>query len=116
MLKVVFTENGEPVSDFKAKETAKNIIETYLKNTEKEDFTVYISNECLLESFALYTMMGMIGEEEIEFYFEDIRFNFNKIDGLIFPEGVIPTTIYASLVEEAIKVGYENMLKEQKND
>ena len=118
MLKIIFSEQGEPISDFVAKETAREVIEKYLKDSSKEeiDVEIHVCNEVYLESFVLHTMRKVIPQEKIEFYMRDTKFIYDDVTGLVFPDNVEPEFIFASLVEEAIQAGYNNLQERRKQD
>lgn len=114
MLKIIFSEKGEPVSDFEVRSRAKGVIENYLK--EKKDTIVTVSNECYFDIFVLYTMKGFIPEEEIEFIYGDIKLIFDKYCGTRFPNRISFNSVHNDIVSEIIDIGCKNMLKGCENN
>ena len=109
MLKIIFSEKGEAVSDFEVRNKAKEVIKNYLN--EKNDIELFVSNECYFDTFVLYTMKGLISEEDIEFYYGDVKLLYNEYKGTHFPKGFLFEGIHTSIVSEIIGIGCEKMLK-----
>ena len=114
MLKIIFSEDGKSISDFEVRSKAKDVIENYLK--EKKDVEIFVSNECYFDTFVLYTMKGIILKEEIEFYFGDVKLDFDECCGTSFPNGVSFNSVHTDILSEIIDIGCKNMLKGCENN
>lgn len=116
MLKIVFTESGAPVSDFKVVDLARNIIEQYLKDSEKDivEVVVNTSNETYLQAFALCVMEGLIEDSEIQFFIEDTSVYFDEWFGLITPKGFENYFPNSNINERILKLGYDKMKESRK--
>lgn len=108
MLKVVYTKRGQAVSDFEVECFVKNTFFCY-------DMTgvdvVNISSENVLMAFQLAILRGDFPCNDIEFYYEDIKLDFDMTSGIVAPdgfEGNIDIGVFNELSTECIKVAYKN--------
>lgn len=116
MLKIIFSEKGESVSDFEVRSRAKGVIENYLKDSEKDIVEVIVntSNETYLQAFALCVMEGLIEESEIQFFIEDTSVYFDEWFGLITPKGFENYFPNSNINERILKLGYDKMKESRK--
>ena len=116
MIKIIFCEEGQPISDFKAYETIDSIIENY-KN-HPQDMSIKTSNELYLLIFGLRILEGKISMDELEFYFEDEKLEFNMYDGILEPKEKHHNTefLFAEVTEKAVKTGYANWKRDRRKE
>lgn len=84
-LKIVFSANGEAVSDAKAKAFAEKAIARY-KAKYPIDYTVCIGTETMLCCFELRVVDGTIPVENVEFYLDDTQLEFDICKGIKIPD------------------------------
>jgi hypothetical protein len=113
MLKVVFCRDGQAVSDFDACDFADATIRQYRCN--RKDMQVRVANQLTQDAFVLRVLEEKLSQDEIEFYWEDIKLEFNREFGLIAPDGVNSDNIclFAKMTEDIVKLGYANMKARQ---
>jgi len=81
MLKIIYSTEGKPISDFQVYDFVDTTISMY-KNSSFSFLSVNTSNELCLMTFCLRVLEGKIPLDEVEFYFEDTKLNFDPIHGL----------------------------------
>lgn len=113
MLKVVFCRDGQAISDFAACDFADATIRQYLCN--RKDMKVRVANQLTQDAFVLRVLEEKLSQDEIEFYLEDIKLEFDREFGLIAPDGVNSDDIclFAKMTEAILKIGYKNMKARQ---
>ena len=116
MIKVIFSKEGASISDFEVEQMAKQVIEQYLKDSEKDivEVVVNTSSECYMNAFVLHTMEGLIPEDEIIFFYENTALIFDEWLGLIFPEGFNPFCPFSEINKRILDIGYDKMKKFRK--
>lgn len=80
-LKIVFSANGEAVSDAKAKAFAEKAIARY-KAKYPIDYTLRIGTSTMLNCFELRVIDGTIPVENVEFYLDDTKLEFDICKGI----------------------------------
>lgn len=110
-LKIVYSEDGTVVSDFKAINWVDNKIQEFL-NSSLVTSEIRIGTEHMLNIFVLRVMEDIIPASDIQFYYENIPLDFNKYDGIILPENC-PAFGWATVTMQIIKLGYTNLTKEE---
>lgn len=112
MLKIVYTPDGENISDFEVRNKVKEIA-----NHQKENLTIKTTSENLINAFVLATIQDEILSDNIEFYAKDIRLAYDPCLGLsdniyeLQKKLDIEYCIFSNIVEEIIKAGYKNIMK-----
>lgn len=116
MIKVIYSKDGSPISDFEVESMSKKVIEDYLKDSEKDIVEVIVntSNETYLQAFALCVMEGFIEESEIQFFIEDTSVYFDEWFGLITPKGFENYFPNSNINERILKLGYDKMKESRK--
>jgi len=111
MLKVIYCNDGEPISDFEVYE----IVDDAIKINEKFPSTIInfkTSNELCLLTFSLRVLEGKIPIDKVEFYFENEKLEFDPVLGLKDPDDKT-IGLYTEVCSKALKVGYEKILKQK---
>lgn len=113
MIKVIYSKDGEPISDFKVYDAVDDMIEVYNthSNTITQDIPIKISSELYLSVFGLRVMEGKISADEVEFYFEDEKLEFDIYFGISMPKNQI-MGFFAEVTEKAVVTGYKNMKRD----
>lgn len=114
MIKVIYSKDGEPISDFKIYEAVDDMIEVYKTHSDviTQDIPIKVSSELYLLVFGLRVLEGRISMDDVEFYFEDDKLEFDMHFGILEPKGK-SFGFFAEVVENACKVGYENMKRDR---
>ena len=128
MLKIVYCKDGIPISDFKVYETVDRMIDTYL--TARHSRSVYIgttttvvpiynyeyrtSSELCLSVFSLRVLEEKIPINEIEFYLEDEKLEFDKYKGLKIANGK-QLGFLGEVTRQAVKIGIEKLIRDKKS-
>lgn len=111
MLRIVYGTKGQAVPDHYVYEWVDYNIERF-KNISYT-YTINTSNELVLMTFALRTIEGIIPENEIEFYYEDEKLDFDMCLGIQNPKGT-RLGIFSEVVEKSLNAGYKNMKNRKK--
>jgi len=114
MLKVIYSKEGNPISDFKVCNFVDYVMEAYAKH--KPDVTlIKISSELCFLTFGLRVLEDKIPIDEIEFYFENEKLNFHPYLGI---EGskYKKLSFYNEICDKIAKLGSDKMLKDKKNE
>ena len=112
MLKVIYGKKGQALPDHYVYEWVDYNIERY--NHDGIGHTLVTSNELVLMVFAQRTLEGVIAEDKIEFYYEDVKLDFDMCLGIQNPPG-IRLGIFAEVTEKSLNAGYRNMKEKKKN-
>jgi hypothetical protein len=64
-------------------------------------------------TFALRTIEGVIPENEIEFYYEDEKLDFDMCLGIQNPKGT-RLGFFSEVMEKSLNAGYKNMKNRKK--
>lgn len=114
MIKVIYSKDGEPISDFKVYEAVDDIIDVYKTHSDviTQDIPIKVSSELYLLAFGLRVLEGKISMDDVEFYFEDYKLGFDMHLGILEPEDK-SFGFFAEVVNKACKVGYENMQRDR---
>lgn len=107
MIKVIYSKDGEPISDFKVYDSVDRMIETY---KSCPNIIIKVSSELYLLVFGLRVLEEKISVDEVEFYFEDNKLDFHPCLGIVDP-GDKRIGFYSEVVDKAVQVGYEKMRK-----
>ena len=114
MIKVIYCKEGQPISDFKVYDAVDDMIEVY--NTHRDaitqDIPIKTSNELYLLVFGLCVLEGRISMDDVEFYFEDDKLEFDMHLGILEPKDK-SFGFYEEVVNKACEVGYENMKRDR---
>jgi len=112
MLRIIYSSEGEPISDFKVKDFVDNIIDTY--NTYSPDILpVKTSSELCLSMFVLRITEEKVPVEEVEFYFEDEKLEFDINKGLRSLSGKT-VGFMADVTRRIVSTAIERILKSKK--
>ena len=122
MLKVVYGHKGAPVPDYEVHDWVDYCVNSYLDVPKvlhdengkpiRGNKVVYTSNETVLHAFALKVLEGAIEVEDIEFYLEDEKIEFDPILGLQSPKGKT-IGIISDMMEKSLKLSLEKIRKEK---
>lgn len=107
MLKVIVCRDGQTVSDFAACEFADATIRRYLCNGKNME--VKVANELVQDAFVLRLMEEKLSSDEVEFYWENVKLEFDDELGLIAPNGFEEPCLHAKMTEAILKIGYAHM-------
>jgi hypothetical protein len=107
MLKVIVCRDGQAVSDFAARDFADAIIQTYLCG--HKDMEVRVANELARDAFVLRLMEEKLSPDEVEFYVEDVKLEFDDELGLEVPDGAKDTNLFADMADAILRIGWTNM-------
>ena len=107
MIKVIYSKDGEPISDFKVYDSVDRMIETY---KSCPNIIIKVSSELYLLVFGLRALEEKISVDEVEFYFEDNKLDFHPCLGILDPDDQ-RIGFYSEVIDKAVKVGYEKMRK-----
>jgi hypothetical protein len=117
MLKVVFCQDGQAISDFRACDFADGTIKEYQRTcVGDQDMMVRFSTECVLDAFVLRTMEDEVLAKNIEFYYQgpdvenDIQMEFNEYRGLKLPDGVDEIGTRSIMVRKIVRLGVEKIM------
>lgn len=112
MIKVIYSKDGQPVSDFKVYDAVDDMIEVYNthKNAITQDIPIKTSSELYLLAFGLRVLEDKIPIDEVEFYFEDDKLEFDPYLGILDPENK-KLGFFVDVTEKALKVGYEKRMR-----
>ena len=105
-LKIIYSVNGDVVSDLKAEKWVDFKIKEYLNSSN--NLEICIGTEYMLNIFVLRVMQGIIPVENVEFYYENILLIFDIYDGIILPDNCQPFG-WSTVVMEIVKLGYEHL-------
>ena len=109
MIKVIYSKDGELVGDYSAYNFVDGKIAEYI-NSHAEHLVVKIANEVPFNIFALRVVEDIIDINDIEFYWEDIKLNFDKYLGIELPESNSEFGVHLPVVNKIIKTGYQKRL------
>lgn len=117
MIKVIYSKDGQPISDFKVYDAVDNMIKVYntYSNTITQDIPIKTSSELYLLVFGLRVLEEKIPIDEAEFYFEDDKLEFDPYLGILDPDNR-QLGFYTNTVESAIKVGYEKRKRNMRSN
>ena len=116
MLKIIYIDGGESVSDFNVYSYVDLYIDTYhdyKKADASYDLSLMISNELCLSTFCLRMLEGKIDINDIEFYYGDEKLEFDMCLGLMEPKDKV-LGYYCEINEKILKLLYENIKKSRK--
>ena len=105
MIKVIYSKDGESISDFKVYDSVDRMIVT---NKSCSNIEIKISSELYILVFGLRILEGKIPIDEVEFYFEDNKLEFHPYLGILDPDDKI-IGFYSGVIDKAVRVGYEKM-------
>lgn len=109
MIKVIYSKNGEPISDFKVYEAADRMIESH---KSCKSIVVKTSSELYMMVFGLRVLEDKISADEVEFYFEDDKLEFSPYFGILEPMDK-NLGFYSEVTDKGIKAGYEKMKRDR---
>lgn len=114
MIKVIYSKDGQPISDFKVYDAVDDMIEVYNahKNTITQDIPIKTSSELYLSVFGLRVMEEKIPVDEVEFYCEDEKLEFDIYFGVSMPKNHT-MGFFAEVTEKAVSTGYKNMKRDR---
>lgn len=115
MIKVIYSKDGQPISDFKVYDAVDDMIEVYNthRNTIAQDIPIKISSELYLLVFGLRVIEGKISADEVEFYCEDEKLEFDIYCGVEMAKNHT-MGFYAEATEKAVIAGYNNMKRDRR--
>lgn len=115
MIKIIYCKEGQPISDFKIYDAVDDMIEVY--NTHRDvitqDIPIKTSNELYLSVFCMRVMEGKISADEVEFYFEDEKLEFDIYFGVSMPKNRT-MGFFAEVANKSINAGYNNMKRDRR--
>lgn len=111
MIQVVYSKNGESISDFKVNEYVDNIIKIHNSDS---DLVVKTTSELCLLVFGLRVFEERLSIDEVEFYFEDRRLEFHPYLGICDPDDC-DFGFYHQVCDRAVILGYKKMMKDKFN-
>ena len=113
MIKVIYSKDGQPISDFKVYDAVDDMIEVYNthRNSITQDIPIKTSSELYLSVFGLRVMEERISADEVEFYFEDEKLEFDIYLGISMPKNKT-MGFFAEVTEKAVVTGYKNMKRD----
>ena len=106
MIKLIYSDTGEPVNDFKAEAFVQELIE---RNTTNDTVEVNVSTEVTLTAMVLALMERKIEPEQVQLFYFDTPMVFNYFIGLDVVDGVSEIGVHNIMVDKILKLGYENM-------
>ena len=114
MIKVIYCKEGQPISDFKVSDAVDDMIEVYNtnRNTITQDIPIKTSSELYLSVFSLRVMEGKISADEVEFYCEDEKLEFDIYFGVSISKNHA-MGFFAEVTEKAVVTGYKNMKRDR---
>ena len=114
MIKVIYCKEGQPISDFKVYDAVDDMIEVYNthRNTITQDIPIKVSSELYLSVFSLRVIEGKISADEVEFYCEDEKLEFDIYCGVEMAKNHA-MGFYAEVTEKAVVTGYKNMKRDR---
>ena len=115
MLTVVYREIAASISDFEAYQFVDKCIETY--KIEKEinpsyDMGIQVSNSIVIDIFGLRALENKISIDDIEFYADKEKLEFDEYFGLMDPNNKLG--IYADVSDKALAILYKNCMERGK--
>ena len=110
MIKFIYSDEGTPINDFKAKDYVKNLIN---QNTT-ETITVHVCNEVVLDAMVLALMKGDIDNSQVELWYFDKPMRFCPYIGLEEPEGVSDVGVHLPMTNEILRLGMDNIRNKHK--
>lgn len=110
MIKFIYSDEGTPINDFKAKDYVKNLIN---QNTA-ETITVYVCNEVVLDAMVLALMKGDIDKSQVELWYFDKPMRFCPYIGVEEPEGVNDVGVHLPMTNEILRLGMDNIRNKHK--
>ena len=114
MIKVIYCQDGEVISDFIAFEFVNRKIQDY-KNNPQNDLEVRIANEVPFNIFVLRVMEEVISASEIEFYSENVRLNWDEYLGVELLNENDEFGVNLPVINKIIHIGAEKRLTEMKS-
>ena len=105
MIKVIYSKDGEPISDFKVYEYVDSMIHFHKLGS---NLAIQTASELCLMVFGLRVIEEKIPIDEVEFYFEDSKLNFDPYLGICDPEDKT-IGFYSDVCSETLKIGYQKM-------
>lgn len=112
MIEVVYSKNGSPISDFKVYECVDNMIQSHKACSS---LVVKTASELYMMVFCLRIMEGKIAAEDVEFYFEDHKLEFDPHLGICDPDHC-GFGVYSAVAERCLLLGYQKLLHDKKMD
>ena len=110
MIKFIYSDEGTPINDFKAKDYVKNLIN---QNTT-ETITFHVCNEVVLDAMVLALMKGDIDKSQVELWYFDKPMRFCPYIGLEEPEGVKDVGVHLPMTNEILRLGMDNIRNKHK--
>jgi len=108
MLKIIYTKNGEPVNDFYTFDYVDECLESYNTMLSNEDLVIKISSEICLHVFILRLLENDIPIDNVEFYYEDEKLEFDPCCGLMEAKNKTHDYYY-EVIDKILKFLYCNM-------
>ena len=112
MLKIIYTKDGIDINDFKAYEFVDNYINSCIDKIYDNDISIKISSELCLHVFILRILENNISIDNVEFYFEDEKLEFDPCLGLMEPKnGTTVMGFYYEVTNKILHILYANIKK-----
>ena len=112
MLTIRYEKGAPAIPDFEAQDWVNYNIDSYVGCSYSK--VVRTSNELVLLMFGNKVLEGIIPVNEIEFYFNGDKLEFDPVLGLQNPPGKV-IGFYNQVVEEALHLSYNLMKKNREN-
>ena len=106
MIKLIYSDTGEPVNDFKAEAFVQELIE---QNNINDTIEINVSTEVALTAMILALMERKIEPEQVQLFYYNTPLTFNPFLGLDVVDGVSEIGVHKIMVDKILKLGYENM-------
>lgn len=112
MIKVIYCKDGQPISDFNVYDAVDDMIEVYNTHSDTitQDIPIKTSNELYMLVFGLRVLEEKIPIDEVEFYFEDDKLEFDPCLGILDQKDK-NLGFFTEVSEKAIMAGYKKMMQ-----
>ena len=108
MIKIKYCDYGEPISDFKVFDYVDSVINNYESDLF---FIVETSSELCLMTFGLRVLEGRLPIEEVEFYFQGCKLDFDPFLGLLGPDDF---GFFYQVSNKALQIGFQKKREQAK--
>lgn len=106
MIKFIYSDQGEPVNDFKAGAFVDALIE---KNIPETTLEINVSNEVVLTAMVLALMERKIAPEQVQLFYFHTPMTFNYFYGLDAIKGVEDIGTQLPMTDKILKLGMINI-------
>lgn len=108
MIKLIYSDNGTPISDFQA----QHFIDSAIASNNIDTTTVlHVANEPVLTAMVLALMNNKISEDQVQLFYFDTEIKFNPFYGLEEVKGFENIGTNLPMTEQILKIGFENIKK-----